>query len=139
MKKNLPSFTPLESRILLYILDGRAPRYVMEKLALNHNSLGVHLSHCRSKIRAGCRNGQNPNETPPPTPLPITPAQRRVLEMRAEGHSHPHIANTLGVSVNTSYLHASAGMRRLGVDCRNGFQLEPLQRALARLNGGKSE
>jgi DNA-binding NarL/FixJ family response regulator len=129
MNKKPALFSPLEARVLLDLLDGRAPRYVMDHLHLSESVFRTHISHIRSKVR----RSWSPIEEKPLPPLTITPAQLRVLRLRAEGKSHGQIAYALGISICTSHIHSSQGLKRLGIDCRHGYRLGPLQQALAKL------
>ncbi len=51
----------------------------------------------------------------------LTPAQRRVAELAAEGRSNREIAATLFVTVRTVESHLTAAYRKLGVDSRAGL------------------
>ena len=58
----------------------------------------------------------------PPEPFELlTPRQREVLQLVAEGHSTKEIADRLGLSVKTVETHRALLMRRLGVDSIAGL------------------
>jgi DNA-binding NarL/FixJ family response regulator len=58
----------------------------------------------------------------PPEPFELlTPRQREVLQLVAEGHSSKEIADVLGLSVKTVETHRAQLMRRLGVDSVAGL------------------
>lgn len=58
----------------------------------------------------------------PPTPFELlTPRQREVLQLVAEGNSTKEIAEQLGLSVKTVETHRAQLMRRLGVDTIAGL------------------
>jgi DNA-binding NarL/FixJ family response regulator len=58
----------------------------------------------------------------PPQPFELlTPRQREVLQLVAEGHSSKQIADSLGLSVKTVETHRALLMRRLGVDSVAGL------------------
>ena len=59
--------------------------------------------------------------TVPPTLGKLTPRQREVLQLVAEGHSGKEIAARLGISVKTVEYHKASLMNRLGV--RTGSEL----------------
>ena len=49
------------------------------------------------------------------TPVELTPRQREVLTLIAEGYSTKDIARTLGISVKTVETHRAQLMERLGI------------------------
>lgn len=58
----------------------------------------------------------------PPTPFELlTPRQRQVLQLIAEGRSSKEVADELGLSVKTVESHRAQLMRRLGVDSVAGL------------------
>lgn len=58
----------------------------------------------------------------PPEPFELlTPRQREVLQLVAEGYSSKEIADELGLSVKTVETHRAQLMRRLGVDSVAGL------------------
>ena len=63
------------------------------------------------------RHGESPSEA---FEL-LTPRQRQVLQLVAEGHSSKQIADELGLSVKTVESHRAQLMRRLGVDTVAGL------------------
>jgi DNA-binding NarL/FixJ family response regulator len=51
-----------------------------------------------------------------PSPLdPITPRQRQILQLVAEGHSTRNIADRLSISIKTVETHRAQIMERLGI------------------------
>lgn len=52
---------------------------------------------------------------PTTTPVPVTPRQREVLELVAQGKKSKEIAGHLGISVKTVEMHRTQLMEALGV------------------------
>jgi LuxR family maltose regulon positive regulatory protein len=50
---------------------------------------------------------------------PVTPRERAVLKLLAQGHSKREIAQELDVSFNTVHSHTKAIYRKLGVSSRH--------------------
>ena len=46
---------------------------------------------------------------------PLTPAERRVVQLLAEGKSNKEVANLQGISVKTAETHRANIMRKLGL------------------------
>jgi len=68
--------------------------------------------------------------TAPPAPaLTLTPRQRAILELLAEGHSYEDIGCALSVSVNTVRTHVRMMYERLGASTR-------LEAVMAAMDGG---
>ncbi len=50
--------------------------------------------------------------------MDLTPAQRRVAELIAHGHSRKQVASLLGISPNTVAVHSQEAYKRLGIHDR---------------------
>jgi DNA-binding NarL/FixJ family response regulator len=62
--------------------------------------------------------GSVTGRTPAATPLPsvrLTPREREVLQLLAEGHTNKEVAATLGLGVKTTATHRASLMKKLGV------------------------
>jgi DNA-binding CsgD family transcriptional regulator len=45
----------------------------------------------------------------------ITPRERQILQLIAQGHANKHIADILGLSINTVAVHRANMMKRLNI------------------------
>jgi DNA-binding NarL/FixJ family response regulator len=57
----------------------------------------------------------SPSDTPKPTRARLTPREREILQLLAEGKSNKEVAGLLGISVNTAEAHRANIMLKLGV------------------------
>jgi DNA-binding CsgD family transcriptional regulator len=62
----------------------------------------------------------------------LTPREREVLLLIAEGHGNAHIARTLGLTLGTVKLHVRHVLRKLGVDSRTQAALRIVELGLRR-------
>jgi DNA-binding CsgD family transcriptional regulator len=130
MNKNSIYLTETEGKIMLLLLDGRAPRFICHEQSISEDTFRVHLRNMKKKVQKGWNSKPVKAEETPHIP---TQMQLKVLERRAARKNHFEIADELGISYLTSYAHASAGMKRMGVIHRNGYDMGPLRKALAAL------
>jgi DNA-binding NarL/FixJ family response regulator len=56
----------------------------------------------------------SPSNTPKPTRARLTPREREILQLLAEGKSNKEVAGLLGISVNTAEAHRANIMLKLG-------------------------
>jgi DNA-binding NarL/FixJ family response regulator len=57
----------------------------------------------------------SPSDTPKPTRSRLTPREREILQLLAEGKSNKEVANLLGISVNTAEAHRANIMVKLNL------------------------
>jgi DNA-binding CsgD family transcriptional regulator len=54
----------------------------------------------------------------------LTPSERRVCQLAAEGHSNPEIAQALFVTRRTVESHLASAYRKLGISSREGLKVQ---------------
>lgn len=72
-------------------------------------------SYLVEAFKRGARDAGEGPEKPGEADTALTPRQREVLQLIAEGHSTKEIAEKLNISVKTAKTHRSELMRRLGL------------------------
>ncbi|MGA5097067.1 ATP-binding protein [Streptomyces lavendulocolor] len=70
---------------------------------------------CRRELAAAGARPRRPALTGPEA---LTPSERRVAELAAQGHTNRHIAQRLFITLKTVELHLSASYRKLGITGR---------------------
>jgi DNA-binding CsgD family transcriptional regulator len=73
----------------------------------------------RTELRA---TGARPRHITPSGPDALTPSERRVAELAADGHSNREIAQALFVTTNTVEVHLTRTYRKLGVIGRTSLK-----------------
>ena len=98
-------------------LRAGASGYILKKSAVSELSEAIHAAmagrmYVTPEIAA--RLGQHGGAHKPPSPE-LTPRQREVLQLIAEGQSAKEIAAQLSISVKTSEFHRAAILQKLGL------------------------
>ena len=104
--------------------DARSPLRRALELATLAGALPL-ADHARSELLAA---GGRPRTSAVSGALTLTPSERRVAELAANGLSNRDIARTLYVTTKTVEVHLSSSYRKLGIRSRTG-----LAAALSRL------
>jgi DNA-binding NarL/FixJ family response regulator len=65
-------------------------------------------------IEGFLRSGR-PTDSGSATARPLTPREREILQLLAEGHRNKNIAQKLGISLKTVETHRTVLMRKLGL------------------------
>jgi len=76
------------------------------------------------------------DKTDPTTESPaasLTPREREILQLIAEGHPTKHIGNLLGVSTKTVQTHRQQAMQKLGIDSVAGLTKYALRTGMTSL------
>jgi DNA-binding NarL/FixJ family response regulator len=107
---------------------GRRPAEAREPLRLalevaDRCGAGGVVERARAELYAA---GARPRVTALAGPASLTPSERRVAELAAEGQSNKEIAQALFVTLKTVEVHLSRAYRKLGITSRR-----ELGRALA--------
>jgi DNA-binding NarL/FixJ family response regulator len=97
--------------------EARAPLREALDLAERSGALGLSES-VRAELHA---TGARPRSTALSGPSALTPSERRVARLAAEGRSNREIAQALYVTPKTVELHLSRCYRKLGVTSRTGL------------------
>jgi DNA-binding NarL/FixJ family response regulator len=105
------------------ILDAGAHGYVLKsdagrELAAAMHALRKHETFFTSRVAQialrAYRNKKPTGDAPPSSDGTLTPREREVLQLLAEGKSNKETASALGISVMTVETHRSNIMRKLG-------------------------
>jgi DNA-binding NarL/FixJ family response regulator len=105
------------------ILDAGAHGYVLKsdagrELTAAMHALRKHETFFTSRVAQialrAYRNKNPAGDAPPPPGGPLTPREREVLQLLAEGKSNKETASALGISVMTVETHRSNIMHKLG-------------------------
>jgi DNA-binding NarL/FixJ family response regulator len=105
------------------ILDAGAHGYVLKsdagrELTAAMHALRKHETFFTSRVAQialhAYRNKTPAGDAPPPPGGPLTPREREVLQLLAEGKSNKETASALGISVMTVETHRSNIMHKLG-------------------------
>lgn len=129
------------TRLLLYTGYGNAE---LAKDALGAGAHGVILKDaplselaCAVEIVAGGGDYIDPSLSPegrPPCPAPehppLTPRERTVLHLLAEGHTNDQAGGELSISPDTVQTHVRNAMKKLGADTRTQAVATALRRDL---------
>jgi DNA-binding NarL/FixJ family response regulator len=117
-------FTANESRELIRdVFEAGAKSYILKADAGSHlvdavKSVSQHKPFFTSKVsevlfaRFLDRSADQPNGN---STEPLTPRERDIVRLLAEGKSNKEVANLLGLSVRTAETHRANVMRKLGV------------------------
>ncbi|HEX5483085.1 MAG TPA: response regulator transcription factor, partial [Terriglobia bacterium] len=129
--KNFPecrilALTMSDSEQLAYqLLDSGVQGYLLKSDAARDLMVGVESVRCgrpffTSKVSTMVLHGyldatartREPKETPA---LPLTPQERQITQLLAEGESNKEVATTLNITVKTAETHRANIMRKLGL------------------------
>jgi DNA-binding NarL/FixJ family response regulator len=97
-----------------YILKSDATRDLLaavESLRLNRTYFTARVSHA---LLDGFLRGMPGSQAPESGAVKLSPRQREIVQLLAEGKSSKEVAVALGLSVNTAETHRTNIMRRLG-------------------------
>jgi DNA-binding NarL/FixJ family response regulator len=82
-------------------------------------SLRAHKPFFDSKVAemmlGGYRNDLKAKSSGPPTAAELTPREREIVQLLAEGKSSKEVAAALGISLKTVVTHRANLMRKLGI------------------------
>ncbi len=92
-----------------YILKDDADRVLLAAV----DALRLHKPYFSIRVSPPADN-ETPSELPKPTRSRLTPREREILQLLAEGKSNKEIATLLGISVNTAEAHRANIMLKLG-------------------------
>jgi DNA-binding NarL/FixJ family response regulator len=101
------------------ILNAGARGYLLKADANNHliaavQALGRHEAYISGKISANLLDALLTRRKGKPRDL-LTPRERSVVQLIAEGHTNKGVCVKLGVSLKTIESHRSSAMRKLGL------------------------
>jgi DNA-binding NarL/FixJ family response regulator len=126
IKKLLPKtevliFTMHENEKLIRdVLSAGALGYVLKSDAARHlvtaiEAVSQHKPFFSAKVSEAVLEGYlHPAKTAAPAaPEPLTPREREIVQLLAEGKSNKEVADALGISVKTIETHRAAIMRKL--------------------------
>lgn len=86
-----------------------------------------------SLVLAGYLHGEHEAGLPAPRlHAPLSPREREVVQLLAEGNSNKQIAAQLGVSVRTAETHRTNAMRKLELHCLSDLVRYAIRNGLAR-------
>ena len=109
---------------IIFVTQHKDPQYVREAIRIGatgyviKQSAGSDLVTAMEEAMAGrvyLSDGLSAQTLLSPDVDPLTPRQREVLRLVAEGHSAKQIAGILNISTKTVEFHKAAVMERLGV------------------------
>lgn len=93
------------------------------------------LAQLRAAIRTALRGGMptrgHDASFPPPAPQPLTPREREVLALIAEGLTNKAIASTLGITPGTTRIHVERILAKLDMPNRAGAAVYAHQHGLS--------
>jgi DNA-binding CsgD family transcriptional regulator len=96
---------------------GEARRQLEDGMELAHRCGAAQLAaHAQAELRS---TGARPRRPRASGPEALTPSERRVAELAAEGHSNRDIAQQLFVTIKTVEVHLSNTYRKLGITRRD--------------------
>lgn len=117
-----------------YLLKGAATAELplaIQAVAQGETYLSSAVSkHVIEAFKRGARDDSKQNDTPAGTQQELTPRQREVLQLIAEGHSTKEVAQKLGISVKTAKTHRTELMRRLDLHDITGLVRYAMQNGL---------
>lgn len=120
MKKKL---SKTENKIALWMERGHSPAAICAELAIAPSTLRVHQRNIRLK-------GAAPTRRPGNREGAVTAAQRRVLQLIADGFTHEAAATALRLSPGTTMNHVTAACRALGITSRGLQRVDDIRAAL---------
>jgi len=94
-----------------YVLKDEADRVLLaavDSARLHKPYFSTRLSHADDLPAAGAEGAKSPRPR-------LTPREREILQLLAEGKSNKEVANLLGISVNTAEAHRANIMLKLGL------------------------
>lgn len=116
----------LRAGIRGYVLKAQAPSDLAEALReVSHNRLYLSPGVAGTVVDAYLRKKE-------PSPDPLTPKERQVLQLVAEGNSTKSIARALGMAVKTAESHRNRIMRKLEMRNTAGLVRYAVRRGLVR-------
>lgn len=92
-----------------YILKDDADRILLAAV----DALRLHKPYFSTRVSTVV-DSDDPSEPPKSSRSRLTPREREILQLLAEGKSNKEIANLLGISVNTAEAHRANIMLKLG-------------------------
>jgi len=119
-----PALSAREAEIATLILEGRETTQIARHLFISPHTVRVHTSRVLAAFGVGTRIqllAQAGGSTQPATSRMadvLTPRQREVVALVAEGLSNGEVADRLDVSVKAVEKHVSAALRRSGARSR---------------------
>jgi DNA-binding NarL/FixJ family response regulator len=118
-------FTMHDSESLIHdLLEAGARGYLLKSdakcfLVNAVESLAAHRPFFTAKVSEALLDSYLTRSTPAESVL--TPRERSVVQLIAEGHSNKQVANVLNISVKTVETHRAAAMRKLNVSSAAGL------------------
>ncbi len=98
------------------------------------NAMDIDLAGAVKKIAAGDRViGPGLLQSEPPDPDPLTPREKQILQLIAEGKSNKEVAVLLNLSVNTVSVHRANLMESLGIHNTAELVLYAVRKGLVRI------
>jgi DNA-binding NarL/FixJ family response regulator len=98
-----------------YVLKSDAGRLLLSAV----ESVAAHKPYFTSRVSelvlAGYLSGEVRNESSEPAGAPLTPREREVLQLLAEGRTNKEVAATLGIGLKTVETHRMNLMQKLGL------------------------
>lgn len=92
-----------------YLLKSDAKRFLLAAI----ESLALHKPFFTSKVSEALL--ESFLKKPDRTPFGLTPRERTVVQLIAEGHTNKQVANVLNISLKTVETHRAAVMRKLNL------------------------
>ena len=92
-----------------YILKDDADRVLLAAV----DALRQHKPYFSTRVAGARDSGDSPTEPSRPSRSRLTPREREILQLLAEGKSNKEVASLLGISVNTAEAHRANIMLKL--------------------------
>jgi DNA-binding NarL/FixJ family response regulator len=92
-----------------YILKDDADRVLLAAV----DALRQHKPYFSTRVASPRDSGDSPTEPSRPSRSRLTPREREILQLLAEGKSNKEVASLLGISVNTAEAHRANIMLKL--------------------------
>ncbi len=144
--------TPREHYVMDRVVCGDNDRQIGHLLGISPQTVTHHVHSVCLKLGAPNRtaaavrydlHNEQPEDNQKPACTPLSPQERRVIELVAEGISEPKIADHLGVTLSTVKQHLLNVRRKLDAPNRTAAAVEYYRqvRALSHMKrtGGDSE
>lgn len=94
-----------------YILKDDADRVLLEAV----EALRMHKPYFSRRVAGPAESSGDPAEAARSSRSRLTPREREILQLLAEGKSNKEVASLLGISVNTAEAHRANIMLKLGL------------------------